>query len=46
MAEPGSDLGEAWKDRLRREGKLGSSEGSLRDLLLGSTRQTDTTLAD
>jgi hypothetical protein len=32
LAEPGSDLGEAWKDRLAREGKL--SSGSLRDLVL------------
>ena len=33
MAEPGSDLGEAWRERLRREGKLGRS--SLADLVLG-----------
>jgi len=32
-APPGSDLGQAWRDQLRREGKL--SEGSLRDLVLG-----------
>ena len=37
MAEPGSDLGEAWRARLRREGKLGSG-GSLRDLVLGDQR--------
>ena len=36
MAEPGTDLTEAWKDRLRREGKLSTSGGSLRDLVLGS----------
>jgi hypothetical protein len=35
MAEPGSDLTEAWKDRLRREGKLADSGGTLRDLVLG-----------
>ncbi|HEY7222836.1 MAG TPA: hypothetical protein VH561_04370 [Micromonosporaceae bacterium] len=34
MAEPGSDLGTAWRERLRREGKL--SGGSVRDLVLGS----------
>jgi hypothetical protein len=33
FAPPGSDLGQAWRDKLRREGKL--SEGSLRDLVLG-----------
>lgn len=31
MAEPGADLGQTWRDKLRREGKLGAS--SLRDLL-------------
>ena len=35
MAEPGSDLREAWRDRLRREGKLSTSGGSIRDLVLG-----------
>ena len=35
MAEPGSDLTEAWRDRLRREGKLSDSGGSLRELVLG-----------
>ena len=35
-AEPGSDLSEAWRDRLRREGKLSSAGGSIRDLVLGS----------
>jgi hypothetical protein len=33
FAEPGSDLGQAWRDKLAREGKLG--ESSLRDLVLG-----------
>ena len=33
FAPVGSDLGQAWRDQLRREGKL--SEGSLRDLVLG-----------
>ena len=36
MAEPGTDLREAWRDRLRREGKLSSSGGSIRDLVLGN----------
>lgn len=36
MAEPGSDLTEAWRDRLRREGKLSTAGGSIRDLVLGS----------
>ncbi len=33
LAEPGSDLGAAWREKLRREGKLGSS--SLGELILG-----------
>lgn len=36
MAEPGSDLRDAWRDRLRREGKLAEGSGSLRDLVLGT----------
>jgi hypothetical protein len=36
MAEPGSDLREAWRERLAREGKLSTSGGSIRDLVLGS----------
>jgi hypothetical protein len=39
MAEPGTDLREAWRERLRREGKLSSSGGSIRDLVLGPTEQ-------
>ena len=35
MAEPGSDLTAAWRDRLRREGKLSTSAASIRDLVLG-----------
>ncbi len=35
MAEPGTDLGSAWRERLRREGKLSASDGSIRDLVLG-----------
>jgi hypothetical protein len=34
-AEPGSDLGAAWRDKLEREGKLSTAGGSLRDLVLG-----------
>jgi hypothetical protein len=37
MAEPGSDLRGAWRERLRREGKLSSAGGSIRDLVMGST---------
>jgi hypothetical protein len=33
FAPAGSDLGQAWRDKLEREGKL--SEGSLRDLVMG-----------
>ena len=36
LAEPGSDLRSAWRDKLEREGKLSTSEGSIRDLVLGS----------
>jgi hypothetical protein len=39
MAEPGADLGTAWREKLRREGKLGESGGSIRDLVLGSREQ-------
>jgi hypothetical protein len=35
MAEPGSDLRDAWRERLEREGKLSTSGGSIRDLVLG-----------
>ena len=35
FAPAGSDLGQAWRDKLEREGKL--SEGSLRDLVTGTT---------
>jgi hypothetical protein len=37
MAEPGSDLREAWRERLAREGKLSASGRSIRDLVLGSS---------
>ena len=37
FGEPGSDLGGAWRARLAREGKLSTSAGSVRDLVLGST---------
>jgi hypothetical protein len=36
MAEPGTDLRQAWKERLQREGKLNPSGGSVRDLVLGT----------
>ena len=35
LAEPGSDLGAAWRERLRREGKLSGSAASIRELVLG-----------
>jgi len=39
MAEPGTDLREAWRERLRREGKLSTSGGTVRDLVLGPEAQ-------
>ena len=36
LAEPGSDLRSAWREKLEREGKLGGPQGSIRDLVLGS----------
>jgi hypothetical protein len=36
LAGPGSDLTGAWRDKLAREGKLSTSGGSIRDLVLGS----------
>lgn len=35
MAEPGTDLRSAWRERLEREGKLNTSGGTVRDLVLG-----------
>jgi hypothetical protein len=35
LAEPGSDLRSAWRERLEREGKLNASGGTVRDLVLG-----------
>jgi hypothetical protein len=35
MAEPGSDLRDAWREKLRKEGKLSTGGGSIRDLVLG-----------
>jgi hypothetical protein len=35
LAEPGSDLTSAWREKLAREGKLSTSDGSIRDLILG-----------
>lgn len=32
---PGHDLRAAWRDQLRREGKLNPDAGSVRDLVLG-----------
>jgi hypothetical protein len=36
-ADSGGDLQAAWKAKLEREGKLNTSGGSLRDLVLGQT---------
>ena len=41
LAEPGSDLTTAWKDRLAREGKLSTAGGSIRDLVLGPATDDD-----
>jgi hypothetical protein len=35
LAEHGSDLRSAWRERLEREGKLDPSGGTIRDLILG-----------
>jgi hypothetical protein len=35
LAEPGSDLRSAWRDKLAREGKLSTSGGTLADLIFG-----------
>jgi hypothetical protein len=40
MVEPGTDLSTAWRERLRREGKLRPGGGSVRDLVLGSREQS------
>lgn len=34
-AEPGSDLGSAWRAKLAREGKLSPSGETIRELVLG-----------
>jgi hypothetical protein len=36
MAGAGGDLRAAWRDRLRREGKLNPEADGIRDLVLGS----------
>jgi len=39
FAEPGSDIGSAWRSLLAREGKLTETGGaSIRDLVLGSAQ--------
>lgn len=38
-AEPGADLGEAWRALLAREGKLNESGEPLRDLVFGRGEQ-------
>jgi hypothetical protein len=39
LAEPGTDIGAAWRARLEREGKLSTDGGSIRDLVLGRNDQ-------
>ena len=39
-AEPGSDLGAAWRAKLAREGKLSTSSATIRDLILGQGEPT------
>jgi hypothetical protein len=39
LAEPGTDIGAAWRARLEREGKLSNDGGSIRDLVLGRNDQ-------
>ena len=39
-AEPGSDLGAAWRAKLAREGKLSQTATSLRELILGQGEST------
>lgn len=34
-ADPGSDIGAAWRAKLAREGKLSEDGGTLKDLVLG-----------
>jgi hypothetical protein len=41
LAEPGSDLGAAWRSKLEREGKLRTSGDSIRDLVLGAGQRRD-----
>jgi hypothetical protein len=36
VTESGSAWRPAWRDRLQREGKLNTSGGSIRDLVLGT----------
>ncbi len=39
LAEPGSDLSAAWRERLAREGKLHPSGSTIRDLVFGPTER-------
>ena len=39
FGEPGADLGAAWREKLKREGKLDTSGGTIRDLVLGDDPQ-------
>jgi hypothetical protein len=46
MAEPGTDLGAAWRDKLRREGKLDDGSSSLGDLIRARVAGEPTTDLD
>jgi hypothetical protein len=41
LADAGGDLRAAWRDRLRREGKLHPEADSLRDLVMGPQRPAE-----
>jgi len=43
MAPAGTDLRQAWRQRLADEGKLASGAGSIRDLVLGDDVPLDAT---
>jgi len=40
-APEGTDIGEAWRALLRREGKMSTSGESLRDLVLGTSQREE-----
>lgn len=44
MAEPGTDLRQAWRQRLAAEGKLATGSGTVRELVLGPDAERVTPL--